>query len=215
MCFSQENAKSILIDEIGRTSCADIQSRVSISVKEALKDSNFNGYVIIYGKKNDLLENFQYESWIKGITQIIGNENRIKVVRGEERDNLTVQVWRVPANSTIEFLSETKWRLVLSKSIKPFVFTNSLPNSGICPMTSQVKLFADFLKANPTARGHLVIRDKTNRNFRSKEKEVLDKLVNQYKVPRHRLKFFYIKGKDYPYKSAYVEFWFVPKRKNS
>ena len=213
ICFAQERDKAILIDEIDRTSCADLQTRVFASLNEALKDSNSKGYIIIYGKKNDLLENLHYESWIKGIIDGSKTQNRVKVIRGKERDKFTVQVWKVPFNSNTEFFTETEWSFVLSKSTKPFVFTNSLPATGLCPISSQVKLFSDFLIANPSALGHLVIYDKTNRNFSSKGKEVLGELVNQYKVPRHRLKLFYKKNKDFPYKETAVEFWLVPQNK--
>lgn len=214
-CFAQEETEAILLDEIGRTSCADMQTRVSVSLNEALKELNSSAYVIIYGKKNDLFEKLLYESWLKGVIGVEEDNNRIRVIRGEERDMLTVQVWKAPINSRLETFNQVEWSYLFPKTIKPFVFTRDLPESGICPSTSRIKLFADLLKANPNARGHLVIHDKTSRNFHIKEKEVLNKLVNQYKVPRNQLKLFYVENKEHPYDFSYTEYWLIPKSKNN
>ncbi len=62
-------------------------------------------------------------------------------------------------------------------------------------------------------RGHLVITDKTTKNFVSTKKDLLNELVNEHKISQNRLKFFYVKNKTYSYEFADVEFWLVPQKK--
>jgi len=216
LCFAQEKLQPIKIDEIRETSCADLQNRIDIGFREMAEDPNSVGYIVVNGKKNDLFANLLYENWIIGlINKIARDKNQYKVVRGEDKEKFIVELWKVSVGSNTKFYSEGRWSYVLPISTKPFIFTAySWRDSGICPMGLYVKLFADFLSANPNARGHLVIRDKTDKNFRGKEKEILDELVNQHKVPRHRLRLFYDRNENYPYTFTDVEFWFVPKSKN-
>ena len=45
------------------------------------------------------------------------------------------------------------------------------------------------------------------------EKDLLNELVNEHKIPQNRLKFFYVKNKTYSYEFADIEFWLVPQKK--
>lgn len=215
VCFSQENAKALKIDEIGKSSCEEIMSKIDIIYSEITKDSNSSGYVIIYGNKKDLLEKLRYESWINGYANFRNfDKTRFKVIRGEEREHLNVQFWKAPIDYKTQFFNEAKWNYLLSTLTKPFILYEYAWQDGLCPITSYVKLYADFLLENPHVKGHLVIRDKTIRNIRKKEKIILNELVNQYKVPRNRLKLFIDTDKNYPYDFTDVEFWLVPKNRN-
>jgi len=62
-------------------------------------------------------------------------------------------------------------------------------------------------------RAHIVITDKPTENFANAEKDLLNQLVNEYRISPNRLKFFYVKDKKSPYEFADVEFWLIPQKK--
>lgn len=210
ICVGQEKTQAILLDEFGDIGCEEFWARLDALFSEVVKDSQSHGYILINGKENNLLKYLAYESMAYGIINFRNfDKGQIKVVRGTLNEGKNIQLWKVPFGAKSPDFIESDWSYKLSKSTKPFIFS-AYTWGGICPTTSYVKLFSDFLKANPNARGHLVIRDKTSKNFRVEKQKVLDDLVNQYKISRSRLKIFYVKDKDYSYGYTDVEFWFVP-----
>jgi hypothetical protein len=67
--------------------------------------------------------------------------------------------------------------------------------------------YADFLKANPGAKGHIVVYD-TDAVAARKEMARKLKLLSCYHIPRSRLRIFYAKPpKHY---LPFTELWFVP-----
>jgi hypothetical protein len=211
-CFGQEKPKAELIDEFGLIGCEGILSRIDNFMVEIMNEPNSIGYAVIYGKQNKALDSLRYESWINGNVRFRGFDvNRLVTIRGKEQENLEIELWRVPAGVEKPFSTESKWNLDLSKT-KPFVFFGDTYYDGICP-GNPLATYAELLLANQTARGHIVFQDKTDKNFRNQKKEVLDKLVNYYKIPRHRLKLFYDIDKNYPHEFINTQYWLVPRKK--
>lgn len=212
--FSQDKSKAVLIDEFDNLTCEEYWARIDNFINEFTQELQSKGYLIIYGKANNLFENLKYRQWARGIINFRGiDKSRLIIIEGKENRNLKIELWKVAADAEKPLFSETKWSYVLSNATKPFIFTAYSFQDGICPSESYVELFADFLAVNQNARGHIVIRDKTARNFYKTKKEVLKELVDQYNVPINRLKFFYHVDKSYSYDFTDVEFWFVPKKK--
>jgi len=211
ICVGQEKTQAILLDEFGDVGCEEFWARLDALFSEVYKDSQSHGYILINGKENNLLKYLGYESMAYGIINFRNfDKGQIKVVRGTLNEGKNIQLWKVPRGAKSPDFIESIWSYKLPKSTKAFIFTAYTWGGGVCPSTSYVKLFADFLHANPNARGHLIIRDKPIKNFKVKERKVLNELVNQYKIPHRRLKIFYVKDREYPYSYTDVEFWFVP-----
>ncbi|HLM61960.1 MAG TPA: hypothetical protein VK308_14235 [Pyrinomonadaceae bacterium] len=207
--FSQENSEAILADELQALYCDDYWARIDAFMAELHKNQLY-GQIIIYGKENELIQNLTYEQWTNGIIKFRGfDKNRIEVVRGALGKNIKIQFWKVPKGQEPPSVKKDNWSYKLPDLAKPFVFFNY--EDIICLSSpSPIKDYADILLANPKARGHLVIRDKTNKKFRKTEIEVLDELVNKYKIPRRRLKVFNVINKKPLLSSPDVEFWIVP-----
>jgi hypothetical protein len=207
--FSQENSDVILVDEVQAAYCDDYWARIDAFLDE-LHKTQLHGQIIIYGKENELLQNLTYEQWTNGIINFRGfDKNRIEVVRGALGENIKIQFWKVPKGQRIPSIKKDNWSYKLPDSIKPFIFVTY--EGTECPSSpSPIKHYADVLVANPKARGHLVIRGKTNKNFRETEVDVLNELVDKYKVPRRRLKIFYQLHKKPQLLDTDVEFWIVP-----
>lgn len=208
----QEKTSAVLFSELQSENCELYWARIDAFFSELQKEPQTKGFVVIYGEENELLENLNYERWTNGITNFRGFDgNRIKVVRGVLGENRKIQFWKVLNGEEIPLLKKGSWSYRFSDSTKPFIFTDYNYYNANCPSSpSAEKYYADVLLANTSARGHLVIRGKTNKNMRKIEKEVLNRLVNDYKVPPARLKVFYVKDKKHQKLEADIEFWFVP-----
>lgn len=218
--FGQGN--STLFDEFGALECEDFWARLDNFIVETVKDPNSVGYIVIYGKKKAILKNLRFESYANGILENIESKQllksemfkkeRFKIIRGKEEKDIRIQLWKSSSHSSNSFYQPATWSYVLPQTVKPFIFTAYSYGDGVCPSTSYIKLFADFLSANSNARGHLVIRDRAKQKIRQKENEVLEELISKYKVSRIQIKIFYDLDKNYPYDFTDVEFWFVPKK---
>lgn len=208
----QEKTSAVLFDELQSENCESYWARIDAFFSELQREPQTKGFVVIYGEENELLENLNYERWTSGITNFRGFDgNRIKVVRGVLGENRKIQFWKAPNEKEIPLLKKGSWSYRFSNSIKPFIFTDRNYYNNNCPSSpSAEKYYADVLLTNTSARGHLVIRGKTNKIMRKIEKEVLNDLINDYKVPPARLKVFYVKDKKFQGLEAGVKFWFVP-----
>jgi hypothetical protein len=212
-CFGQEVPKAVKIDEFGEANCEDFWARFDNFFNELQNDPTSTGNLIIYGKKNSLSKNLGYEKLANGIVRFRNlDPSRLVIIRGEENDAIHIEFWRVPAGAEQPIFTAGDWDLTIRQN-KPFILNAYSDGDGICPAVTSVKLFADYLSANPSMRGHLVITDKTTENFIITKKDLLNELVNEHKIPQNRLKFFYVKNKTYSYEFADIEFWLVPQKK--
>jgi hypothetical protein len=211
--YSQEISSAVLIDELETSPCGEYWARMDGFFVALDKDPLSKGYIVIYGRDKELLRNLTYEGLTNGIIKFRKfDKNRIEIVRGVLGEQRKIQFWKVlPGQSAPEF-RKADWSYYVPASTKPFIFDKySWIGMAACPSSpSPLKNYADLLLANQTARGHLVVRAKTNRKIRETEKEVLNELVGNYKLPRSRLKIFHVKEIKYQSAEADVEFWFVP-----
>lgn len=81
---------------------------------------------------------------------------------------------------------------------------------NLCPTLSP-KHYADYLRANPNMRGHIVVFDKSIREAKKEGENWLKILTEEYNVSRNRLRVFY--SKKHPYIDSATEFWLVPQKK--
>lgn len=210
--YSQVSSASVLVDEFETIPCNEFWARLDAFFIALEKDSLSKGYIVIYGKNNGLLANLKYEGWTNGIVNFRRyDKNRIVVVRGTLGEQRKIQFWKVSSGQEEPKFNREDWSYQLPASTKPFIFAHYRWIDILCPSSpSPLKNYADLILANPTARGHLVIRARTKKLMRETEKEVLDELINSYRLPRNRLKLFYVNEKDYRSEETDVEFWFVP-----
>ncbi|HEV8160027.1 MAG TPA: hypothetical protein VGP58_13410 [Pyrinomonadaceae bacterium] len=213
ICYGQENPQAIKVDEFGKANCEDFWARFDNFFNDLQNDPTSMGYIIIYGEKNSLRANLGYEKLTNGIVRFRNlDSSRLVIIRGEEKDAIHIEFWRVPAGAETPAFVQGNWDLTVKQN-KPFILGGYSEGDGICPTNTSVKLFADYLTANPNMRAHIVITDKPTENFANAEKDLLNQLVNEYRISPNRLKFFYVKDKKSPYEFADVEFWLIPQKK--
>ncbi len=213
ICYGQENPQAMKVDEFGKANCEDFWARFDNFFNDLQNDPTSMGYIIIYGEKNSLRANLGYEKLTNGIVRFRNlDSSRLVIIRGEEKDAIHIEFWRVPAGAETPAFVQGNWDLTVKQN-KPFILGGYSEGDGICPTNTSVKLFADYLTANPNMRAHIVITDKPTENFANAEKDLLNQLVNEYRISPNRLKFFYVKDKKFPYEFADVEFWLIPQKK--
>jgi hypothetical protein len=99
----------------------------------------------------------------------------------------------------------------ISENKKPYVFNSTGDADGHCPDGLQLKLYSDYLKANPAVRGHIVIFIASQAKFENEKRDISTKLADKYKISPGQLRFFFVKKTDY----SYTELWLVPQRQRT
>ncbi len=208
ICFGQEKPKAELVDEFGKLNCDDFLARTHNFAVSLANNPNSQGDVIVYGEKNEQYYNHRFMDLIKaGIVQLRLDISRFVFVRGDDSNDLRIQFWIVPTGADRPDFVEENWSYKIEFK-KPFIFENTQQEDGICPPMSDFDLYSKLLIANSNLRSNLVIYEKSQIKFRQTEKELINKLVKDYKVPKKRFKAFFVRS-DY----AGVEFWLVPNKK--
>jgi len=208
VCFSQEKPQAVLLDRIeGIASCEDLRARIEVFLR--IKPNSI-GYIVINGKKNDFNRNLAAEKIIRAWLEIINfDERRLIIKRGKEKDALLIELWEIPSGAEKPVFEKGKWSLTLSKNRRPFIFNSTKDDSDTCPIRNQLKIYSEYLTANPNIRGRIVIFSASKNHFQMEKNKLSNQLSNKYNISPTQLEFMLVKKKlDY----SYTEFWLVPQK---
>lgn len=157
ICFGQEKPTAILVDEFSILPCDEFLARNDAFFATLQNNPDSQGYAVVSGSSDELHRKIRYELLIKGyIAARKFDDSRIILVRGGETENFSIRFWRVPSGAEKPDFKETKWNFVFPPKSKPFRFYDDSPDI-ICPPAPFEKVYAEYLNANPRARGHIVI----------------------------------------------------------
>lgn len=208
ICFGQEKPKAVLVDEFGETYCDELSARIDAFYREIISAQNSKGYIIVYGDKNKPLEKYLNELSTKEIIIFSKYDmSRIVFLHGIDNETIKTQFWLVPAGADKPIFTEGNWNYTLPQTTKSFIFYKSSWVGEDCPSNFNI-IYSKFLLANPDLHAHLVVYEKSAKDFRRTKKDLFSELVNQNKVSPNQIKFFYLKRKN-----PDVEFWLIPKRR--
>lgn len=205
--FGQDESKAEIIDEFGRISCDDFLARIDNFYIALDNNPNSQGYIVIYGDNDYLRTKLVYELWFNGAAKFGAvksenfSDNRITKIRGEEKGNIKIQLWKVPDGAKKPDFNEEKWNFVFPSNTKPFIFYEEFWDQ-ICSSVSFEKIYIEYLNANPEAHGNIVIYEESYKNFLKTKKETLNLL---FKIPAKKFRFFFVKSE-----SSNIEFWLIP-----
>ena len=209
--FGQEKPKAELIDEFGDITCEELIARQDNLMSSLNNDPTAVGYAVIYGNKNDYKKVWRAKFYIGGHIEFRNfNEERLIIIRGKEAEDLRIQFWKVPAGAEKPAFEELNWNFTLSANRKPFIFLSTGWEGGPCDIGLQLKTYANYLVANPSIRGNVVVFAKSKSEFQDEKEKISGKLTNNYKIPSNQLRFFHQKIKD---EYSYTELWLVPQKK--
>ncbi|QQS41218.1 MAG: hypothetical protein IPM63_17945 [Acidobacteriota bacterium] len=209
----QDVSAQHLVDEFGDLQCGDLIVRIEIYVRELAKDKEAPGFVQTFASKEDFLYSLHIESVILGVIESLESDSDIHVdpeqiefsFGGYEESGRT-RLWIMPKGTESTADDRKPLSLKLAEGTKPFKFrsTKRIPGGWGCIYGGIDQQFTKLLKANPQAKGNLVIADKNQEAFQKKKIDMLSALSE---IDPKRLRFFFVKSER-----SYVEYWIVPKK---
>ena len=223
--FSQEKPKAILFDEFGKFCSEEFSALLDAYISELRRNSIVTGHIIFYGEK--LFPEAQNQNYLNAVRPFIRFRNfdmsRFIILRGENREKMVTQFWIVPAGAvppipekpfveskiTSTTLYDKGFADFNRESGKLDIYVNGFLDLG-CDFSPNRNAFAKVLLDNPNLNGYLIIYTKFGKGKRRANQVLnfaLKELVNNFKVPRTRLKTIYGGNREEPE----IEFWLVPK----
>jgi hypothetical protein len=228
LVFSQEAPKAILIDEFGKICSEDFMARYDNFLIQLQNAPTAKGYFIFYGDRNVEGRNVNYinafRAWYPAIHRF--DASKLIVLRGDDRDEMHVQLWVVPAGAEPpkpdkDYVRATIVETVLyDRNWADFyngiegkgpleIYSNGFFDLG-CEFAPNVGGFAKTLFENTELIGYLITYTKFGRGVMRGTQVgqfAINALVKNYKVPRKRLKLIYGGNRKEPE----IELWLVPK----
>jgi hypothetical protein len=206
--ISAQTPKAEIIDQFGRLNCCDFEARIGGLVWRLDQQPGATGYAVISG--DTIFQRLYLERFIlNAIARQHKDPKRIRMVRAlGEGAGPMVELSIVPEGAEMPEFREISLDFTFPWNRKPFLFEDN-EDVGICPVYNlDLGHVSEFLSANPTARGHIVISSRINaKEYRSLRATLL-KNAREANISTNRLKFF--RGKT-RYNST-VEIWLVPGR---
>lgn len=199
------------IDEFGKLGCCDFEARIHNFFIRLNYEPAATGYAVISG--DNLGQRLYLERFVLDtIYEQNLDRTRVTMVR-EERQGTgpSVTFWLVPEGAEKPPFQEISLDFTLLPDRKPFLFAdNSEP--GVCPGYSlDLGHLSEFLQANPTARGNIVISSRVGRKEYRELRTKLEANARTANILLERLRFF--RGETTYYST--VEIWLVPRRSRS
>jgi hypothetical protein len=206
---SQNVPKPELIDEFGVLPCEHFYARTDGFAEEIKREPTSKALILIYPPTVHPEQARIRRKLISSFLQLRGlNSDRYAFYKGGRSpdDEIRTQFWKMAQESEPPFKDAVLWNEVALDASRPFIFGYA-DEDGICP-TFVPRAFAKLILDNAGSLGHIVVRVGANaveNRFSFAERHVKE-LVEEYGVPRKRLRLFFARGGD----SLGAEFWFVP-----
>lgn len=224
--FGQEKPKAEKLEDFGATTCGDIRNKLDNFLNEILLgNANAKGYVVIYSNNQEVLQGLSFENIVLGHLKLRLPEMNLNIdfadrnsepkfifVRKQTVSDLKIELWKVQKDELPSFAISDKWDLSNINYRKPTLFFTDL-NESECNYASGIKQFSEILSANPNLRGHIVIFDKTQKDFLKTKNELLGEIPNKFNILKNQVRTFFIKTKGNSYPN--YELWLVPKEKRN
>lgn len=223
--FSQENPVPVLIDEFGKICSEDLMARYDNFLFTINRHPDAIGYFVFYGDKSVEGRNLNFIKYLtKYYPEIRGFDNsRFILSRGENRDEMKVQFWLVPAGTTppkpnkefveVKYTSATlfdkNWADFNRWSGELDIYSNGFLELG-CEFSPNVAVFAKEILSNPDLIGYLIVYTQFGKGVKRANQVgnfALKDLIKYHKVPRKRLRAIYGGNRNEPE----IELWLVPK----
>ena len=208
VAFGQSNP--VLVDESDRVPCDHFLAKLDGFLHQLSANPHTTGQIVVFGQNDDMRANVFYEEMMRSyFKQRKFDLGQVHFVRSSFRSKLAFEFWLVPSGAVFPDMPRIEWSYKFSPNEKPYKFTWEDNYDDICPEVDGVKLYIDFLRANPTSRGNIVIRQRTLRRLYQKTKQVILDLTKTYGISRSRLRIFQVRETPDGINQS-VEYWLVP-----
>ncbi len=212
--FSQETPEAKLIDEFGKITCEDVLQRTDAFIVELQNNPAAKGFFVIDLGNEKTSFGIRYERWLIGHLNLRKFDlSRIKTIRTSSAKEFIIRFWLVSERSQEPEYVEKDWDFTFYKNQKPFIFSANYYDGSLCPGVEILSLnyFAEYMKANPKSRSNIVIKTISDKKFFDEKKELLELIVDKYKISSKRIRFFRVRKNHYwSDGTPEVEVWILP-----
>ncbi len=208
----QSQPKPVLVDEYSyRPACDDFLGRLDGFLSELRDHPESTGVIVLRNTPSErslgATLSAIIEAWMDFRTF---NRGRIEIVRADA-DEASRQFWRIPPGAPKPSVERLVSGFQMSDLVtEPFLLADE-SRVHICPEIDDLRIFAGFLRDNPTARGNIVVRDRSASMARKNATRILKKLASTYGISRRRLRVFVTNPqKPSDHEEPIVEYWYLP-----
>lgn len=208
----QEPPKAVLVDEYSVTPCGDFVGRLDVFLSEFRPNPASTGLIVISHSPEMRHSSMMLKSMMEAHFKWRGFDgSRIEIAR-IDADKQNRQFWRLPPGAGRPKLERVIDGYQVSDVVrKPFMLTEETTFGTNCPEIDDQPIYAEFLKANPTARGNIVVRDSSETNARRRAGRVLRTFRTKYGISRSRIRTFVAKlERPANHDQSIVEYWYLP-----
>ena len=194
-----------------KPNCESEKMYLALFHGELDRDPSARGIIVVKGDPSSMRSNVIFESSVRNFLKIIGTDDtRYDVVRSISDNGTTWEIWIVPAGARPPSIERSMWSYKAKRGAQPYRFTwENVFDDDICPPVDDIRLFAEFLKANPNSKANIVIRGTAPKSVRRTKQRVLSTLIQTYKIPKTKIRVFLSDEIPTGMKPR-VEYWFVP-----
>lgn len=210
---AQEPIDKRKVAELGaNVNCEQLFATLDSFFVSLQDDPNSTGHIAVYGETGKTVKNFVRELQIKKHRAMRNiDSSRINITRGEMRaaGETTTELFIVPAGEEKPQIIAEEWSYKLPGTTKRFLLGGGYLD-GIAGCDGyDMKLYAEFLRANPKLIGSVVIKETSAAKFRERQTEVLNEMVKNNRIARGRIKIVFVKVKPNMLQEA-EELWLAP-----
>lgn len=205
----EQKWEALPFDQFSSLGCDELIARTQNFLYSLGKSAGARGYVVVAGAKDDVRRKVRYELLVKGVAKFMKDDELPVTYIRSERANFMIELWIVKPGIEKPVFKEVAWNFVFPPETKPFILDDD--GEWICPAIPFESAYLEYLDANPDARGHVVIYEKSLKKFNMRKKETLILLKE---ISRRRLRFFHIRRDSaHAGYGATIEYWLVPRKK--
>jgi len=132
-------------------------------------------------------------------------------IRGEVVGKISIQYWFVPKGAESPRIDSFKWDFTVPSNTKS-VLLYSDPENSLCESGYQEMILSEFLKANPSFSGRIVIYSNTMKRFIQTRREIVR---NFAATDLGRIRFVHKREITNLALDLDVEWWFVPAKRKT
>jgi hypothetical protein len=209
---AQESPKAILTDEYETLTCEMTISTIDSFFSELSRHSGATGLVVLTSPPEQKHRAAFRQAIIEYQTKWRQFDGaRFRFLRAKSNGEPKVQFWLIPSGAQPPDVPNVDMSYALPRSLKPFLLGLATKFGSVaCPNVNEAKIFAMFLKGNPSARGNIVVRDKSLGQARTKARIFVSRFQQRYGIRANRLRTFparLIQPSNVD--EAIVEYWYL------
>lgn len=210
---SQAAPEPILVDEYFYiAACDDLLARLDGYFYELSLHPDQMGVIVLRNTPDRRTWNVTLQATIESWMDFREfDRRRVQFVRAD--GSHLRQFWRIPSGAPKPKIGNAIAGFQMSESVKkPFLLAEETRiGDQICPEIDRFAIFAAFLKANPSSRGNIVVRDRSPSVARRKGARVARKLEKIHGIQRKRVRTFIARfERPSNHDEAIVEYWYLP-----